>query len=70
MQKLASRPDSAELFKEFDTDGDGSIDREELRYGFAKFGERLSDTDLDAIMALADGDGDGEMDYRLAHRLC
>ena len=24
------------VFKEFDTDGDGSVNREELRYGFAK----------------------------------
>ena len=64
MQKLTARPDAAEIFKEFDADGDGTINREELCYGFAKFGERLSEADIDAIMALADGDGGGGMDYR------
>ena len=56
------RPDGSELFAEFDTDGDGQIDREELRAGFKKMGEELSDADIDAIMSVADGDGDGTID--------
>ena len=42
---------------------DGKISREELKLGFAKLGEALSDADATAIMTLADGDGDGKLDY-------
>ena len=63
LQKLMSRPDGAELFVEFDIDGDGTVSREELKLGYAKLGEDLSEDDLDAIMSLVDRDGDGEMDY-------
>ena len=48
---------------EFDIDGDGTVSREELKLGYAKLGEDLSEDDLDAIMSLVDRDGDGEMDY-------
>ena len=57
------RPDGAELFVEFDIDGDGTVSREELKLGYAKLGEDMSEDDLDAIMSLVDRDGDGEMDY-------
>ena len=63
IQKLMGRADGAEIFAEFDTDGDGSISREELRLGFKKLGEELSESDLDAIMTLVDADGDGSMNY-------
>ena len=43
VQKLMGRPDGADIFAEFDTDGDGQIDRGELRAGFSKMGEELSD---------------------------
>ena len=49
--------------KDFDADGDGAIDPEELRFGFAKFGERMSDAEVDAIFVQADADGDGGVDY-------
>ena len=62
IQKLMGRPDGADIFQEFDTDGDGQISREELRAGFAKIGEELSEADIDAIMTLADTDGDGTID--------
>lgn len=41
---------AAQAFAEFDTAGDGQIDREELRAGFAKMGKELSDGDIDTIM--------------------
>jgi F0F1-type ATP synthase membrane subunit b/b' len=63
LQKLMCRPDGAQLFAEFDTDGDGSVSREELKQGYAKLGEYLSEEDMDAIMALVDQDGDGSMGY-------
>ena len=57
------RPDGAQLFAEFDTDGDGSVSREELKQGYAKLGEYLSEEDMNAIMSLVDVDGDGSMGY-------
>ena len=62
LQKLMGRADGADIFQEFDTDGDGQISRDELRAGFSKIGQELSETDVDAIMALADTDGDGTID--------
>jgi hypothetical protein len=38
------------------------IDRDELRAGFLKLGEKLSEEDIDAIMELADDDGDDTID--------
>ena len=63
LQKLMCRPDGAQLFSEFDTDGDGTVSKEELREGFAKIGEHLSEEDMDAIMGLVDQDGDGTIGY-------
>ena len=63
LQKLMCRPDGAQLFLEFDTDGDGTVSREELKEGYAKIGEHLSEEDMDAIMALVDQDGDGAIGY-------
>ena len=62
LQKLTSQPDPAAIFAEFDLDGDKQIDRDELRAGFLKLGEKLSEEDIDAIMELADGDGDESID--------
>ena len=31
IQKIMSRPDSADVFKRFDIDGDGTVDRGELK---------------------------------------
>ena len=40
LQKLTSDPNSADIFKAFDADGDGTIDRGELKLGFKDaFGE-------------------------------
>ena len=64
LQKLMSRSDSVDIFAEFDTDGDGEISREELQAGFAKMGEQLSETEVDAVMSLVDSDGDGSIDSK------
>ena len=62
LQRLDTRPDGADVFTELDTDGDGQIDREELRAGFKKMGEEVSDVDMETIMELVDIDGDGKID--------
>eukprot|EP01050_Picozoa_sp_SAG11_P005954 SAG11_NODE_442_length_9427_cov_486.939751_2_plen_2729_part_00 len=64
LQKMLSRPDAGAIFRTFDKDGDGTIDRQELKEGFEKIGEPLDDKDVDALMALVDSDGDGNVDYR------
>ena len=63
LQKLMSRPDAAEVFQKFDTDGDGTVDRHELGKGMAQIGYRVSEEELDEIMRLCDKDGDGTCDY-------
>jgi hypothetical protein len=63
LQKLMCRPDGAQLFLEFDTDRDGEVSRAELKEGYAKIGEHLSEDDMDAIMALVDQDGSGTIGY-------
>ena len=45
------------------------IDRDELRAGFLKLGEKLSEQDIDAIMELADDDGDDSIDITEFERM-
>jgi len=52
-----------EVFAEFDLDGDGSLDREEMKIGMANFGVSAKMWELDAIMRAFDEDGNGSVDY-------
>jgi len=52
-----------EAFVEFDKDGNGFISREELQGVLAKFGERHSDAEVEAMIAEIDVDGDGLVNY-------
>ena len=61
-------PDSAEAkkreaFKVFDMDGNGFIDKHELKYVMRRLGENLSEDDLKAMFHEADLNGDGYIDY-------
>lgn len=52
-----------EAFRIFDRNGDGFITKEELRQALLNLGERLTDEELDRMMADADTDGNGLIDY-------
>ena len=52
-----------EAFAVFDMDGNGYIDKHELKYVMRRLGENLSDEDLKAMFSEADINGDGLIDY-------
>ena len=47
----------------FDKDNNGFIDRRELKVAMASLGEKLTDAEVDAMIAEADHDGDGQVSY-------
>jgi hypothetical protein len=57
-----TRERSAEIFKEMDADGNGSIDATELKGAFARAGVELTSKEVSAMMTEADEDGDGLID--------
>nr|QBB20011.1 putative calcium dependent protein kinase [Ettlia sp. YC001] len=52
-----------ELFKSIDADGSGTITVEEMRKALQNWGHRISESELQSLMAIADVDGDGLIDY-------
>ena len=50
-------------FKEFDRNGDGSIDRSELTSALMSSGGNFTKQEVDVIFTAADIDGNGEIDY-------
>merc|ERR1719336_448635 len=50
-------------FKQFDSDGNGSIDKRELTQALQSSGGNFTQQDIDTIFAAADSDGNGEIDY-------
>ncbi|OQR86017.1 protein kinase [Achlya hypogyna] len=52
-----------EVFLLFDKDHNGSISREELGSALHALGQRLSEPEIDAIMKMADIDGDGGISF-------
>ena len=51
-----------EAFNAIDDDGGGSIDMGELTECFKKYGEKVSQEELDGIIKIMDADGDGVID--------
>eukprot|EP00091_Calanus_sinicus_P004355 TRINITY_DN14620_c0_g1_i1.p1 TRINITY_DN14620_c0_g1~~TRINITY_DN14620_c0_g1_i1.p1 ORF type:complete len:351 (+),score=118.98 TRINITY_DN14620_c0_g1_i1:185-1237(+) len=49
-------------FKKFDTNNDGAIDAKELTNGLKNSGVCLTDQEIETIFAVADLDGDGQID--------
>ena len=50
-------------FREFDINGDGTIDRQELEKVFTSLGKQFSKDELDRMISLADKDQSGTLDY-------
>jgi len=51
------------VFRSFDKDGSGTIDRTELETALKETGANLSPKELDRIIQLTDKDGTGTLDY-------
>ena len=52
-----------EAFEVFDKDGNGFLNAEELRQAMMNMGEKLTDQEVNAMIRLADVDGDGQLNY-------
>ena len=50
-------------FQMFDRDGNGLIDRDELKLVMQELGEKLSEEDIDEMIEEADTNNDGFIDY-------
>ncbi len=50
-------------FKIIDANGDGFITRAELKTGLTKFGMEVDDAVVDSMLAKADTNQDGKIDY-------
>jgi len=61
--------DVAHAFKVFDRDGDGLISEEELRLTMTNLGEPLTEAEVRSMIAEADLDGDGKINFQEFSRL-
>ena len=52
-----------QIFEDFDDDGGGTIDHDELREGFAAIEIELSEEQFQQMLTIWDESGDGEIDY-------
>lgn len=51
------------IMRIMDDNGNGKLNRDELKYGLRDFGVDLSDKDLDTVIKTFDRNGDGQVDY-------
>merc|ERR1719460_597510 len=58
-----SEDDATHAFKVFDRDGDGLISSEELRLTMNNLGEPITEEEVKAMIAEADIDGDGKINF-------
>ena len=54
----------AQSFKVFDRDGDGLITEDELHITMQKLGEPMNEDEVKAMIAEADLDGDGKINFK------
>ena len=52
-----------EAFRQFDADGNGVITADELRMAMSEMGEAMNKEDIEEMIAEADLNGDGVVDY-------
>ncbi|CAG9530181.1 unnamed protein product [Cercopithifilaria johnstoni] len=60
---MLKEEDLREIFKEFDMNGDGCIQKDELNALMVKIGQRPTDDELNAMFNAADKDKDGNIDF-------
>ena len=51
------------IFNAFDVDGNGSIDKAEMKTIFAEMGKVFSDSEIEKMMEIADNDESGTLEY-------
>ena len=52
------------MFSRYDTNGDGSLDREEIRTAFADARVHVSNADVSHLLEMYDEDRDGTINYK------
>ncbi len=52
-----------QVFRDFDKDGSGNIDKAELDEVFKEMGKSFSEAELQRMVELCDTDGDGTIGY-------
>jgi len=57
-------PEYKEAFNMADTDGNGLIDKAELKALFSQMGETLTDDEINGMLTAADKNGDGGISYK------
>ena len=57
-------PPSRDAFKQFDKDGNGFIDRDELISLMESLGQKLTEAEIDEMLKDADFDRDGKISYQ------
>ena len=62
-EKEREAEEAREAFRIFDMDGNGYIDRHELRFIMSRLGESPGEEDICEMFRLADLNGDGLIDY-------
>lgn len=60
----ANRKDLSEAFKVFDLDNNGYIAKDELKTAMETIGEPLTDQQITDLIAYADTDKDGKINYQ------
>merc|ERR1711892_1323568 len=61
---FTSASDIKKAFRRFDTNGDGELDKAEMKQLFSASGKNVTDQDIDAIFKKGDLDGDGMIDIQ------
>ena len=51
------------IFRVFDRNGDGNISKSEFKHCMMHFGEQFTDEEVDEMIAAADSNNDGQIDY-------